>query len=130
LIHEPPGPGGHPFRGTGYRLRDRPSQGRPRHIFGAFPGTRFNGEDFISDAVSAGAVAVVARGEAEVSGVPHLAAAEPRREFARLAAKFFQPFPGTVVAVTAPTARHPTSSSPGSCGAWRGTMPPRSAPWA
>jgi UDP-N-acetylmuramoyl-L-alanyl-D-glutamate--2,6-diaminopimelate ligase len=72
----------------------------PGTVFGAFRGTLFNGEDFISEAVSCGAVAVVARPEAKVEGAAHIAAAEPRREFARLAAKFFQPFPKTVVAVT------------------------------
>jgi UDP-N-acetylmuramoyl-L-alanyl-D-glutamate--2,6-diaminopimelate ligase len=35
-----------------------------------------------------------------VEGAVHVAADEPRREFARLAAIFFQPFPETVVAVT------------------------------
>ena len=69
-------------------------------LFGAFRGTRFNGEDFIGDAISAGAVAVVARPEATVAGAVHIADAEPRRAFARLAAKFFAPFPETVVAVT------------------------------
>src|SRR5690606_25200213 len=65
-----------------------------------FRGSRFNGEDFIADAVAAGAVAVVARPEATVAGAVHVADAEPRRAFARLAARFFAPFPETVVAVT------------------------------
>jgi len=69
-------------------------------VFGAFKGSRFNGEDFIADAVAAGAVAIVARPEASVTGAVHIADAEPRRAFARLAAKFFAPFPETVVAVT------------------------------
>jgi UDP-N-acetylmuramoyl-L-alanyl-D-glutamate--2,6-diaminopimelate ligase len=69
-------------------------------IFGAFRGSRFNGEDFISDAIAAGAVAVVARPEATVTGALHIADAAPRRAFARLAARFFAPFPETVVAVT------------------------------
>src|SRR5687768_13511245 len=63
-------------------------------------GTVFNGEDFIPQAVGAGAVAVVARPEVSVVGAVHVAAEAPRREFARLAAKFFQPFPETLVAVT------------------------------
>ena len=54
----------------------------------------------IPEAVVAGAVAVVARPEATVEGAAHIADAEPRRAFARLAAKFFAPFPETVVAVT------------------------------
>jgi len=72
----------------------------PGTVFGAFRGTRFDGEDFIPAAVAAGAIAIVARPEAQVSGAVHLAAEEPRREFARLAAAFFRPFPATLVAVT------------------------------
>jgi UDP-N-acetylmuramoyl-L-alanyl-D-glutamate--2,6-diaminopimelate ligase len=70
------------------------------NVFGAFRGTRFNGEDFIVNAVKRGAVAVVARPEAQVEGVPHLAADEPRKLFAELAARFFAPYPETIVAVT------------------------------
>ncbi len=69
-------------------------------VFGAFRGAVFNGEDFIGQAVERGAVAVVARPEAPASNVPLLADPEPRRLFAELAAKFYAPFPGTVVAVT------------------------------
>jgi UDP-N-acetylmuramoyl-L-alanyl-D-glutamate--2,6-diaminopimelate ligase len=69
-------------------------------IFGAFRGSAFNGEDFIGEAVTRGAVAVVARPEAEVPTVPHLADPVPRRRFAELAAKFYAPYPETVVAVT------------------------------
>ena len=83
---------------TGFAIDHR--KVAPGTVFGAFQGARFNGEDFIADAVRAGAVAVVARPEARVEGAAHIAAAEPRREFARLAASFFQPFPETVVAVT------------------------------
>jgi UDP-N-acetylmuramoyl-L-alanyl-D-glutamate--2,6-diaminopimelate ligase len=69
-------------------------------VFGAFKGAVFNGEDFIGQAVDRGAVAVVARPEATVERVPHLADDEPRRLFAELAAKFYAPYPETVVAVT------------------------------
>ena len=83
---------------TGFALDHRKvAQG---NVFGAFRGTRFNGEDFISEAVRRGAVAVVARPEAAVEGVPHLKADEPRRLFAELAARFFAPYPETIVAVT------------------------------
>ncbi len=68
-------------------------------VFGAFRGAKFNGEDFIGAAVERGAVAVVARPDASAS-VPVLADEEPRRLFAQLAAKFYAPFPETVVAVT------------------------------
>jgi len=69
-------------------------------VFGAFQGARVNGEDFIEQAVAAGAVAVVARPGAKVEGAPHLADENPRRLFARLAARFFAPFPDVCVAVT------------------------------
>jgi UDP-N-acetylmuramoyl-L-alanyl-D-glutamate--2,6-diaminopimelate ligase len=69
-------------------------------IFGAFRGAMFNGEDFIGQAVERGAVAVVARPEAAVERVPLLSDPAPRRLFAELAAKFYAPYPNTVVAVT------------------------------
>jgi UDP-N-acetylmuramoyl-L-alanyl-D-glutamate--2,6-diaminopimelate ligase len=69
-------------------------------VFGAFRGTAFNGEDFIAPAIERGAIAVVARPEAVVEQVPHLADVEPRRLFAALAAKYYAPYPETVVAVT------------------------------
>ena len=68
-------------------------------VFGAFRGAKFNGEDFIGDAVRRGAVAVVARPDATAT-VPLLSNSEPRGLFAQLAAKFYAPFPETVVAVT------------------------------
>lgn len=83
---------------TGFAIDHR--KVAPGTVFGAFPGTRFNGEDFIAAAVQAGAVAIVARPEARVEGTAHVAAAEPRRAFARLAAGFFAPVPSTIVAVT------------------------------
>ncbi len=72
----------------------------PGTVFGAFEGAAFNGEDFIDDAIAAGAIAVVARPEAVVRGAVHVAEANPRRAFAHLAAKFFRPFPDHVAAVT------------------------------
>jgi UDP-N-acetylmuramoyl-L-alanyl-D-glutamate--2,6-diaminopimelate ligase len=69
-------------------------------VFGAFKGAVFNGEDFIGAAVDRGAVAVVARPEAQPNRVPLLADPQPRRLFAELAAKFYAPYPHTVVAVT------------------------------
>jgi UDP-N-acetylmuramoyl-L-alanyl-D-glutamate--2,6-diaminopimelate ligase len=69
-------------------------------IFGAFRGAVFNGEEFIPQAIERGAVAVVARTKAEVDGVPLIGDANPRRRFAELAAKFYAPYPDTVVAAT------------------------------
>ncbi len=83
---------------TGFALDHR--KVAPGTVFGAFVGSRVNGEDFIDPAIAAGAIAVVARPQAVVRGVPHIASAEPRARFARLAAKAFGPFPATTVAVT------------------------------
>jgi UDP-N-acetylmuramoyl-L-alanyl-D-glutamate--2,6-diaminopimelate ligase len=83
---------------TGFAIDHR--KVAPGTVFGAFPGARVNGEDFIPAAVAAGAAAVVARPEAVVDGALHIADPAPRRAFARLAAGFFAPYPGTIVAVT------------------------------
>ncbi|MBN9787103.1 UDP-N-acetylmuramoyl-L-alanyl-D-glutamate--2,6-diaminopimelate ligase [Pseudonocardia sp. TMWB2A] len=83
---------------TGFAIDHR--KVAPGTIFGAFKGARVNGEDFIADAVRAGAVAVVASPDVRVEGAAHIADPEPRRRFAALAARFFAPFPATVVAVT------------------------------
>jgi UDP-N-acetylmuramoyl-L-alanyl-D-glutamate--2,6-diaminopimelate ligase len=83
---------------TGFAIDNR--KVAPGNVFGAFQGGQVNGEDFIAAAIAAGAVAVVARPEARVEGAVHIADAEPRRAFARLAAQFFTPVPETVVAVT------------------------------
>ena len=63
-------------------------------------GAAANGEDYIPQAVAAGAIAVVARPEARVEGAIHLADANPRRLFARIAAGFYQPVPEVICAVT------------------------------
>ncbi|HYI64839.1 MAG TPA: UDP-N-acetylmuramoyl-L-alanyl-D-glutamate--2,6-diaminopimelate ligase [Allosphingosinicella sp.] len=83
---------------TGFAIDHR--KVAPGTVFGAFRGERFNGEDFIPAAVESGAVAVVSRPEVDVEGAVHIPAKEPRRDFARLAAKFFQPFSEVIVAVT------------------------------
>ena len=83
---------------TGFAIDHR--KVAPGTVFGAFEGARVNGEDFIADAIRSGAVAVVARAGARVEGAVHIASDNPREAFARLAAKFFAPFPETAVAVT------------------------------
>jgi UDP-N-acetylmuramoyl-L-alanyl-D-glutamate--2,6-diaminopimelate ligase len=72
----------------------------PGTVFGAFQGAAFNGEDFIDDAIAAGAIAIVARPEAKVARAVHIANDVPRRAFANLAAQFFRPFPQIMAAVT------------------------------
>ncbi|TPG54999.1 UDP-N-acetylmuramoyl-L-alanyl-D-glutamate--2,6-diaminopimelate ligase [Sphingomonas glacialis] len=83
---------------TGFAIDHR--KVAPGVVFGAFQGAVVNGEDFVPAAVAGGAIAVVARPEASVTGAVHIADAEPRRKFAELAARFFAPFPATAVAVT------------------------------
>ena len=83
---------------TGFAIDHR--KVAPGTVFGAFEGARVNGEDFIPAAIEAGAVAIVARPDVQVDGAVHIADDNPRECFARLAARFFAPFPTTAVAVT------------------------------
>jgi UDP-N-acetylmuramoyl-L-alanyl-D-glutamate--2,6-diaminopimelate ligase len=83
---------------TGFAIDHR--KVAPGTVFGAFEGASVNGEDFIADAIAAGAVAIVARPEAAVVGAVHIADEIPRRAFAEIAARFFQPVPATIAAVT------------------------------
>jgi UDP-N-acetylmuramoyl-L-alanyl-D-glutamate--2,6-diaminopimelate ligase len=83
---------------TGFAIDHR--KVAPGTVFGAFPGTRFNGEHFIPAAVAAGAVAIVARPDVAVEGAVHIKSNEPRQAFAQLAARFFRPFSRTIAAVT------------------------------
>ncbi len=83
---------------TGFAIDHR--KVAPGTIFGAFPGAKVNGEDFIDAAVAAGAIAVVAAPGVRVAGAVHIPSDEPRRTFALLAARFFEPFPDIAVAVT------------------------------
>src|SRR5690606_1161469 len=83
---------------TGFAIDNR--KVAPGTVFGAFQGLRVNGEDYIPDAVKAGAVAVVASPQAKVEGAIHIAHPNPRRLFALLAARYFAPFPDVTVAVT------------------------------
>lgn len=85
-------------RVTGFAIDHRKIA--PGNIFGAFRGAKVNGEDFIEAAVAAGAIAVVASRQAEVTGAAHIADDEPRRLFALLAARYFMPVPQCVAAVT------------------------------
>ncbi len=69
-------------------------------IFGAFKGASFNGEDFIGDAIAAGAVAIIASDTAQAEGVTIIKSDNPRKTFAHLAAKFFSPMPQNIAAIT------------------------------
>ena len=72
-------------------------------LFAAITGAAHNGEEYISRAVEAGAVAVLCRPEAGVrvsAEATVIACEEPRRALSRLAAAFYQPQPETLVAIT------------------------------
>jgi UDP-N-acetylmuramoyl-L-alanyl-D-glutamate--2,6-diaminopimelate ligase len=83
---------------TGFAIDHR--KVAPGTVFGAFRGARFNGEDYISDAIKSGAVAIVTGPGVAVEGALHIVDDEPRRAFAQMAARFFAPFPDTTIAVT------------------------------
>ena len=83
---------------TGFAIDHR--KVAPGTVFGAFVGAKFNGEDYIEAAIAAGAIAVVARSQAKVVGAVHVVDDDPRRAFVLIAAKYFAPFPKTIVAVT------------------------------
>ena len=72
----------------------------PGNVFGAFRGAKFNGEEFIDAAITAGAIAIVADPSAKVNGAVHIADPEPRRLFAQMAARYFTPSPTHVAAVS------------------------------
>ncbi|WP_380787491.1 UDP-N-acetylmuramoyl-L-alanyl-D-glutamate--2,6-diaminopimelate ligase [Sphingomonas sp. R86521] len=91
-------PGADERQVTGFAIDHR--KVAPGTVFGAFEGARVNGEDYIADAIRSGAVAIVARPGLRFEGAAYIADANPREAFARLAAKFFAPFPATSVAIT------------------------------
>ncbi len=72
---------------------------KPGYVFAALPGLIANGASFISSAVAAGAVAVVAP-QGVTASVPVIASSNPRRLFSLMAARFFGAQPDLVVAVT------------------------------
>ncbi|MCX2721878.1 UDP-N-acetylmuramoyl-L-alanyl-D-glutamate--2,6-diaminopimelate ligase [Roseibium salinum] len=80
---------------------------QPGFLFAAFKGASVDGTQFAPNAVAAGAVAILCADEqvaALRSSCPQnvivIGASEPRRAFARMAARFFGAQPDTVVAVT------------------------------
>lgn len=72
---------------------------KPGYVFAALPGTVANGASFISNAVAAGAIAIVAP-KGVTANVPVISSDNPRRLFALMAARFFGAQPDLVVAVT------------------------------
>ncbi len=75
---------------------------RPGDLFAALPGVKTDGAAYAADAVSRGAVAVLAAEVANIAdlGVPVIRAADPRRALALISARFYGAQPQTMVAVT------------------------------
>ena len=77
----------------------------PGFLFAALPGTERDGRDFIGDALDRGAVAVLSIpgtdiGKAGDLSIPLLSHANPRRQYALMAAAFYQVQPDMIAAVT------------------------------
>jgi UDP-N-acetylmuramoyl-L-alanyl-D-glutamate--2,6-diaminopimelate ligase len=74
----------------------------PGYLFAALPGSRFDGLDFVGDALDHGAVAVLAGRGAEIgeARVPLVTDDNPRRRLALMAARFYGAQPDTIAAVT------------------------------
>ncbi|MCU0790661.1 MAG: UDP-N-acetylmuramoyl-L-alanyl-D-glutamate--2,6-diaminopimelate ligase [Nitratireductor sp.] len=73
----------------------------PGFVFAALSGSKTDGARFVADAVSRGAVAVVApAGTAVPDGSVLLAAKEPRSALARMASRLYPRQPGVIAAVT------------------------------
>jgi UDP-N-acetylmuramoyl-L-alanyl-D-glutamate--2,6-diaminopimelate ligase len=70
-------------------------------VFAALAGTKANGAQFIRDAISKGAAAIICDGTTVVpNGVPVVRCENPRRLLALAAARFYGAQPDTIVAVT------------------------------
>ncbi|MDP2733459.1 MAG: UDP-N-acetylmuramoyl-L-alanyl-D-glutamate--2,6-diaminopimelate ligase, partial [Hoeflea sp.] len=74
----------------------------PGNVFFALTGVKTDGARFALQAVTSGAVAIVAAADADLSevAVPVLRARDPRLALARMAAAFFGPQPRVIAAVT------------------------------
>src|ERR1700743_3470728 len=77
---------------------------KPGYLFAALSGSKTDGARFLSDAVSRGASAVLARPDVAEDvaalGVKFIADENPRLRLARMAAAFYGAQPDTVAAVT------------------------------
>jgi UDP-N-acetylmuramoyl-L-alanyl-D-glutamate--2,6-diaminopimelate ligase len=69
-------------------------------IFGAFPGSKVDGSAFIAQAISAGAVAIIAPPAAKIDGAFHIVSDDPRRLMAQVAARFYGQRPAQLFAIT------------------------------
>lgn len=73
------------------------------NLFVAIPGVKINGEDYIPDALTRGAVAVLCSPDyhtIDLSSITRLTAENPRQALSQLAGAFYQFAPAHVIAVT------------------------------
>ena len=77
---------------------------RPGFLFAAIPGTQQDGRDYIDDAIDAGAKAVLGppnlRQDTRATDVAVITDSNPRRQLARMAARFYSAQPRTIAAIT------------------------------
>ncbi len=71
-------------------------------LFAAIQGSAANGEDYIEQATGKGAAAILCRTEIaeQIQDIPVIAADNPRQALSQLAARFHQPQPEHIVAIT------------------------------
>lgn len=100
-------PAAHMVSGSGtIKISGITSDSRQIHqgnLFVAIPGVKINGEDYIPDALTRGAVAVLCSPEyhtIDLSSITRLTSENPRQALAQLAAAFYQYAPAHVIAVT------------------------------
>ena len=77
----------------------------PGFLFAALPGENIDGSDFIFDAASSGAVAVLTSNNispdiSSIARVSFILDSNPRKRYAQMVSKFYKPQPEHVVAVT------------------------------
>ena len=70
------------------------------YLFAALKGTRFDGVEFIDQAIMNGATHVLAPTGTKITGAQLVESNNPRLDFAKLAAAFYQSQPDNIVAVT------------------------------
>jgi UDP-N-acetylmuramoyl-L-alanyl-D-glutamate--2,6-diaminopimelate ligase len=78
---------------------------KPGYLFAALPGVNIDGREFIDDAVKAGAVAVLALDDTSPDLIANPAVSlvpdqNPRRRYAKMVGRFYQPQPEHIAAVT------------------------------
>ena len=77
---------------------------KPGYLFAALPGYELDGREFITDAISNGAAAILAPQDtilpSEIDAIPVIKVENPRRSLALFSKKFFKIQPSITAAVT------------------------------